>query len=85
MQHIFSVIVLAMFLIVSSGCATLQNASAGQIGCNPEDITIERDSGYLNFTGQRVWTAVCKGKRFICTEAVDSHGSSSTSCKEEIK
>jgi hypothetical protein len=61
-----------------AGCASLQSASSGQVGCAEQDIKISDDK-----TGwdTRTWTAECHGKKFYCS-ALGNNQSTQVSCKE---
>lgn len=67
------------FLLSLSGCASVSMAkrmSAGQVGCPPDNITIENyDHGLVSST----WTAKCEGKTYYCTR----YGDSGANCKEK--
>lgn len=58
-----------------AGCQTIgelrADASSGQIGCPPEQISTADHK-------QLTWTASCKGKTFYC------HTGDGTSCKEAL-
>jgi len=70
-----------MVVTGASGCASLQGASSGQIGCAEDDITITNDSvGWSS----RTWTAECHGKRFFCSAVPTGKDQSQVNCKEEI-
>jgi hypothetical protein len=57
-----------------------RRATAGQIGCPAEEVTIsDENMGWNTVT----WTADCRGKRFFCTQ-VSGKDSRQVSCKEEI-
>jgi hypothetical protein len=59
---------ITLFIALSvSGCTTLADVSAGQVGCAPADITISDEHSTW---AARTWTAECDGKRFHCS----SHG-----------
>jgi hypothetical protein len=73
-------LVLSASSLVLFGCASLESASSGQIGCAEEDIFISNDeSGF----GTRTWVATCHGKRFFCS-AVGGE-STQVSCKEAME
>lgn len=62
---------LFVFLVIGAfGCApkksVLRSASAGQLGCAPEEIKISHVS---HTVGATAWTAVCNGEIFHCSEA----------------
>lgn len=65
-----------------SGCASLAKASAGQVGCSPDDVTIVDDSGYFSFGG-RSWVAVCHGRRHQCSAISTGRDSSQINCTAE--
>jgi hypothetical protein len=62
------------------GCASLESASSGQIGCAEQDIVISQDE--MGF-GTRTWVATCHGKRFFCS-AIGGE-STQVSCKEAME
>jgi hypothetical protein len=67
-----------VFLTACGGYATI---SAGQIGCKPEEITIEDDSvGWSSAP----WIAKCRGKAFSCSAYSTGGDSSEAHCKEMI-
>jgi len=58
------------------GCASLREASAGQVGCRPSDIEISDDSvGWST----RTWTATCNGRSHSCAYVATGGGDGSTS------
>jgi len=71
------------FLLAMMGCAAgrdsyLRQTSAGQIGCPPEEITIENVN--TMFGAVSGYTAKCKGKTFYCSSMT-----SGIFCKESTK
>jgi len=75
-------ILLPIFLL--SGCVTtddMKSLSSGHIGCLPNEITIEdptdTSAGYA-------WTAICKGKTFICSRDLTGYDQS-VNCAERIE
>lgn len=49
------------------GCgASLKNATSGQIGCPPDEITISDRKANFNSS---TWTATCRGETFYCSSA----------------
>jgi hypothetical protein len=57
-------ILLASLVASISGCTTLADVSAGEVGCAPSDIVIsDEDTSF----GGRTWTAECAGRRFHCS------------------
>ena len=47
------------------GCAAqMQQLSAGQIGCPPDEVQISNDQTHFS---SRTWEATCRGKSFMCT------------------
>jgi hypothetical protein len=73
-------LLLISLITLSTGCTSARvskKLSAGQIGCPPNEITVLNETVY---GGTHNWTAVCRGKRFICNYV----SGGSTSCKEEI-
>lgn len=71
---------LAVGVCSTVGCASLQSASSGQIGCAEKDIVIKDDQMGWN---TRTWTAECHGKRFYCSAVQTGKEQSQISCKEE--
>ena len=71
------VMALSASSLVLFGCASLESASSGQIGCAEQDITITEDEMGI---GTRTWVARCHGRRFFCS-AVEG---TQVSCKEAI-
>jgi hypothetical protein len=70
------------FIITMSGCVSrdsyLRQTSAGQIGCAPEEITIENINTMAGLVSG--YTAKCKGKTFYCSSMT-----SGIFCKEATK
>jgi len=63
-------------LAVVGGCRPSRpSQSAGQVGCQPDEITISDETvghdGY--WEGSENWVAECRGRRFICTESTHRH------------
>jgi hypothetical protein len=53
-------------LATAAGCATMQETSAGLVGCQPDEVKITRDVGFgLN----RTWQVDCRGRTFECSGA----------------
>ena len=83
---------ITMLLFITNGCSSayysqiitehLQTISAGHTGCLPQDndITVITMGG----DGSGVWTAVCMGKRYLCSSAGGTNGSS-YSCAPAVK
>ena len=65
-------------MLIELGCATTgtyQNASAGFVGCPPDQIKIsDTSSGF----GASSWVAECKGKKYYCSAVGQGGG---TNCK----
>ncbi|HEX2568742.1 MAG TPA: hypothetical protein VH877_04220 [Polyangia bacterium] len=63
--------------LAASGCASqLQTASAGHVGCPPQEIQIaNKNIGY----GVSSWQATCRGHEFQCSAA-----SSTVRCTETL-
>ena len=76
--------VLLLLFFLLAGCTTtsdMQGLTSGHIGCHPNEITIKNPS---NSSVTNNWTAVCKGKTYICNQ--DMSGFSPTvSCTERNK
>ncbi|WP_308368348.1 MULTISPECIES: hypothetical protein [unclassified Microbulbifer] len=70
--------------IVNSQMMTehLQTISAGHTGCMPHDNEISIVSIANNGSG--VWTAVCRGKQYLCSSAGGTKGQS-FSCAPSVK
>jgi hypothetical protein len=68
----------AALLLFGAGCATLQDASAGHVGCRPDEIAISDDSG-MGF-GARTWTATCRGQAYSCSAVSTGKDSSQVDC-----
>lgn len=71
---------------LATGCtinvARLRVASAGQIGCPPEEVVVG-DARVVD--GGGVWTATCRGHRFLCSAVNTGKDSSGYACKEELQ
>jgi hypothetical protein len=67
--------------LFSAGCGAelLANVSAGQIGCPPDEIVIEHDSG--PYGNSRTWQATCHGATFQCS-VYGSHVAGCTALRE---
>jgi hypothetical protein len=57
----------------------LQRASAGEIGCPPEEIAI---ADFQRGGGTGTWTAACRGRTYVCS-AVDGGEAVQISCTED--
>jgi hypothetical protein len=55
-------------LVGIAGCASLQDATSGQIGCAASDIKITNDASGWN---TRTWTAQCHGHTYYCSAIRD--------------
>jgi len=62
-------LVLASFLLLSLACvpAGLAEDSAPELGCKPEDITV--DEMHVPLEGPSSWRATCGGQRWFCSRA----------------
>lgn len=49
--------------LLAIGCGSLQNASAGHVGCRPSEVVITNDNRAL----PRTWTATCHGRQYSCS------------------
>lgn len=70
-------------IILIAGCTNARisaNLTSGVIGCSPEDITIEKETGEW-ITGLHAWEAVCNGKRYVCSY----QNTTGINCKEKVK
>lgn len=54
--------------LLSAACTPsvglMQSSSAGQIGCQPDSITVSNGKWV---TGGYLWNASCNGKTYLCT------------------
>jgi hypothetical protein len=69
-RRLLVVVVTVATLSGATACETdndLKAASAGHIGCVPEQMTISnrRENGGVLF-----WDATCKGKTYLCSQVV---------------
>lgn len=76
-------ILLAVGVVVPSGCAVsqgaLKNFSAGKVGCTPDKISV---SNYSESDSIYSWFAECQGKKFVCSK---QRGEAATlSCSEAM-
>ncbi|MDX9721378.1 MAG: hypothetical protein RBU37_11580 [Myxococcota bacterium] len=57
---------LLLLMLVCTGCATvsMEEYSAGMVGCLPEEVEITNDTGYGL---SRVWQVSCRGHHFLCS------------------
>jgi hypothetical protein len=63
-----------------TACATLQQASAGEVGCPANEITISNhETGWNTST----WLASCRGKDFVCS-SVSGQKSVQVSCNPAV-
>ena len=71
------------FTLVSCATSARREASAGQIGCPKDEVTISNEnSGW----GTASWTASCRGQKFYCSAVSDGqYGGATVNCKEELK
>jgi hypothetical protein len=49
-----------------AGCVTLEQVSAGHVGCRPEEIKVSNDE--LHFAS-RIWNATCHDRVYLCSAA----------------
>jgi hypothetical protein len=68
--------------LLLSGCAgRLRAASAGEIGCAPDDVVISDDhTGW----GTRTWKATCHGEVFQCSAVSTGSDNEHVSCAKEV-
>lgn len=60
------IFLLTLGVMILSGCGGhYEHLSAGSVGCDPNDITID---GISHNGGTASWDATCNGKTFVCTE-----------------
>lgn len=71
-----SVVVTTALTLLSAGCFSPRSATSGQIGCREREIRITDDS--TGWSATRTWTALCKGKRYFCSQQ-----DSDVNCTEE--
>lgn len=75
-------ITLSLLLAVAvAGCATqreLALASAGKIGCAPEEIEISDKALGISSVA---WVATCKGRKYACSQT-EMEDDSFLNCKE---
>ena len=75
---------LTIFLLGCVSKSGLRQVSAGHIGCSHNNITIlDHNSNY--WRKSKTWIAICKGKRFICSEYSTGVNSSEVKCVQEIE
>ncbi len=82
MKRCWSVVAVVALVVGSVGCRPSRTAqSAGEIGCQPGDITISEETvGHDGlYSGTENWVAECNGRRFICTENMRRFGVATTS------
>lgn len=75
---------LQIFLFLSiigvfAGCVSIKNATAGEIGCNPDDIMIG-DKRTLTLVDY--WHASCHGKHYECSGSGNVFSAYQAKCKE---
>ena len=76
-------LLLGIVLASLVGCSDLPVASAGKIGCSPDDIKISDERGGPNKS--KSWIATCNGKRYVCSEVMTGRDNSEISCAPEQK
>jgi hypothetical protein len=77
------IVFLGIVLASLAGCSDLPEASAGRIGCSPNDIKISDEHGGPNKS--KTWIATCNGKRYVCSEVKTGKDMSDISCAPEQK
>ncbi len=72
--------ILVSLIFGLSGCITNPKLSkqftSSNIGCEVKDIEIYNETA--EFNGMHTWTAVCKGKKYLCTY----QSTAGSKCKE---
>jgi uncharacterized protein YceK len=71
-------LIILTFLFGCSSTASYKSATAGKIGCLPDDIEISN-------LKDDAWVATCRGKRFICSITQTSNRSAEFNCTPEAK
>ncbi len=75
------ILMLAFFSILLAGCITnpriSKDLTSGQIGCSPGDIEIRDETAGIG--GTHTWTAICKGKQYVC----NYHTTTGSKCTEK--
>lgn len=75
-------IIIALFVVFALSACTSTRISkkltAGQIGCQEDDIKIANETATAESLHN--WVAICQGKKFVCSY----HPSDSVSCKEAL-
>lgn len=68
----------ALCALLLTGCgAQLRAASAGQIGCSPDEVVIsDNHAGW----GSRTWTATCRGEDYSCSAVATGNNTSQVNC-----
>jgi len=77
------IVFLGIALAFLAGCSDLPVATAGKIGCAPDEIKISDEHGGPNKS--KSWIATCKGKRYVCSEVMTGKDSMDISCSPEQK
>lgn len=74
------VLILISSLLITS-CVNYRGISAGEIGCQPQDITIH--DAKMRATNH-TWVAECKSKRFVCSSYASGKGGVAATCNPEL-
>jgi len=88
-MHVVRRLFLVFMAVLGVGCApSLEAKSAGEIGCPPEEIEIANEDGSSGWIqGTSTWVALCRGRRFVCSETStrgEKSLSSQISCRPEV-
>jgi hypothetical protein len=69
--------------VLLAGCAArMRAASAGEIGCAPDDVVISDDhTGW----GSRTWKATCRGEVFQCSAVSTGNNTEQISCAKQVE
>ena len=60
------VMLLALATLVPACGPNMQALSSGRVGCPPETIIVENDSGFFGGS-PRTWSATCANKKHYCS------------------
>ena len=78
----FTATLLVAMLLLGTGCVSAKNATAGEIGCKPDDIIIS-ESRTATLTDY--WQATCANKRYECSGSGNVFVGYQAKCKESMQ
>lgn len=82
MRQGFTATLFIAMLLCGIGCVRLPNATAGEIGCKPDDIIIGETR---TATLTDYWQATCGNKRYECSGSGNVFVGYQAKCKESVQ